>query len=147
MTAAQIQTLIQDKIPMLRSMGLQILELGERHCVGLTPLDKNLNHKGTAFGGSLYNSCVGACYALMYKLQSENQLEDWDLVIASATMTYKKPTVNDYFVEATVSEFNAAEIRKALLEKKKMRLHMVAQVRNSRAGAATCRFEGKFTFV
>lgn len=48
-----MQEVLHGKIPITRVMGVRVEGYDERRLVLSAPLDTNVNHLGTAFGGSL----------------------------------------------------------------------------------------------
>ena len=61
-----IQNEMDLRIPILKSLELKLQSLNDEHSLLRVPLSPNRNHKGTAFGGSLYASCTAGCYAFIY---------------------------------------------------------------------------------
>ncbi len=143
-----LETEIHAKIPMVKAMGVQLKHVDAKSCRIWVPLKPNINHKSTAFGGSLFASCTAACYGLLYFLQKQHGLTDWDLVIAQGQIQYKQPTTENFFVDATISEFEPTKIRQRLLNAEKVRLLLTCQVFNeSHLEEPTCHWTGKFTFL
>jgi thioesterase domain-containing protein len=54
------------------------------------PLDKNVNHLGTAFGGSLHTLPILACYAAVWTLLREAGL-DGHVVVKHSSAHYRAP--------------------------------------------------------
>ena len=96
----QLQKIIQHEIPITVSMGISYLDFQDTTCLISVPLAPNHNHKGTAFGGSLYSACAAACYGLLYHLQIKESLTAFDLVLGSGSVNYLKPVQSDFQVKA-----------------------------------------------
>lgn len=57
----QLQEVLNTEIPLTNSIGIQV---GEHTDLSLTlhaPLINNINHKRTAFGGSIYSIVISFC--------------------------------------------------------------------------------------
>jgi putative thioesterase YiiD len=63
--ARQIQELLHSKIPITRAMGVKVEDYDGRRLILSAPLDANVNHLGTAFGGSLNALAVLSGYGLL----------------------------------------------------------------------------------
>lgn len=106
MEAKIIQKIIEDEIPIVKSMGVKFIDFGHDSCIISVPLEPNHNHKNTVFGGSLYSVCTSACYGILFALQLEDKLEHLDLVIGEGSIRYIKPVDKDFKVRA---ELNSAD--------------------------------------
>lgn len=98
-----IQKIIEKEIPIVKSMGVDFVDFQDHSCTISVPIGPNHNHKGTVFGGSLYSACTSACYGLMYSIQINKQLEEYDLVIGEGSIRYQKPVHSDFQVKAQLS--------------------------------------------
>lgn len=93
---------IQHEIPISRALGIRCTEFRNHTLTLCAPLDLNLNHKCTAFGGSLYSVAVTCGWALVniglrqHKLQAQ-------VVIQHAEMRYARPVDQDFCAQATMS--------------------------------------------
>src|SRR5215207_4224498 len=90
--AQQIQELFYSKIPITRAMGVSVEHYdGERLVLG-APLEANINHLGTAFGGSLNALAVLSGYGLLWL---ELQDTDCHIVIRESSISYERPVTGD----------------------------------------------------
>ncbi len=108
------------------------------------PLKANHNHKGTAFGGSLYNTCVVAAYALVY---SKNSAAELDLVIRDANIHYIGPVDKDFQVIAKIDKDEWAQMMGGLNRKDRARIAVTAHVFNRGENKVLCEFAGDFVFL
>lgn len=53
MTVAEAQDYIYTNIPITKAMGMRIEKLSNNEVQLSLPIDKNINHRGSAFGGSI----------------------------------------------------------------------------------------------
>jgi thioesterase domain-containing protein len=97
-----IQETIELEIPIVKKMGVKILEFNDYSCTASAPLEPNHNHKNTVFGGSLYSTCTAVGYALMYALQVKEKFHDYDLVIGEGAIRYILPVDRDFFITASL---------------------------------------------
>jgi thioesterase domain-containing protein len=88
-TAAGLATYLHEKIPLTRAMGMRVMDVGAR-LVLEAPLEPNINHLGTAFGGSLHALPTLACYAALWTLLIEAGI-DCHVVIKRSTADYLQP--------------------------------------------------------
>src|SRR5438067_12786961 len=83
--ARQIQDLLHSKIPITRAMGVRVENYDGARLVLSAPLAANVNHLGTAFGGSLNALAVLSGYGLLWL---ELQEADCHIVIRESTIYY-----------------------------------------------------------
>ena len=91
---------ITQHVPLVAAAGVEVDHYDHQSLVLSAPLTKNINDKGTAFGGSLYNLCVVTGWGLTWLLSREFELEG-DIVVAKGEIEYLRP-LRDRLV-ATVS--------------------------------------------
>lgn len=95
---------IEKQIPFLSHLKMQIIQLDLQSCQIKVPLSPHTNHKGTAFGGSLYVSAVATSYLFLHHLQKQTpQLQAHNLVIAKAQIDYLKPVKSDFIASLTTT--------------------------------------------
>jgi thioesterase domain-containing protein len=90
MSLQGLEAFLHAKIPLTRAMGLQVAESNAHRLVLEAPLDKNINHLGTAFGGSLHTLPILACYAVAWTLLREAGL-DGHVVVKRSSAHYRAP--------------------------------------------------------
>ena len=90
-----LEALLHHDIPLTQTMGLQVLQW-ENHELRLTlPLDANINHKSSMFGGSLYCAAVLAGWGWLHLRLREAGIEDGHIVIHEGHVEYPLPVVDD----------------------------------------------------
>jgi len=92
------QRMLED-IPLSRHLGARVLAADMRGVVLEAPLAANSNHKGTAFGGSLYCMAVLAGWALLDRELQERGIQA-QVVIQSAQTDYLLPVTQDFTARA-----------------------------------------------
>ena len=90
MSAHDLEAFLHEKIPLTKAMGLHVAESNAQRLVLEAPLDKNVNHLGTAFGGSLHALPTLACYAALWTLLREADL-DGHVVVKRSCAAYRQP--------------------------------------------------------
>ncbi len=100
MEREQIVETLGTKITLYKHLGLRAMRISSHEAVFHADLSQNLNHKQTAFGGSLYAGAVTAAYSLVLALLQQHQVTTEDIVIAQASIRYLRPIAEDYEVRA-----------------------------------------------
>ena len=83
MSAKGLEAFLHEKIPLTRAMGVRVVENGAQLVIE-APLAANVNHLGTAFGGSLHALSILVCYATLWTLLHEAGLGGHVVVKRSA---------------------------------------------------------------
>ncbi|AHZ84865.1 YiiD C-terminal domain-containing protein [Bdellovibrio bacteriovorus] len=121
--------ILKDKITLYEHLGIEVKEIGSSRVHFRVSLEKNKNHKGTAFGGSLYASAVLAAYALALAGLKQRGLDTENIVIAKGEIQYLRPVETDFDI---VSEFPSEDDEEAfyqeLLSKKRVRGKIRSQI-------------------
>ena len=73
LSPAALEAFLHAKIPLTKAMGLRAIETGPRQIVLEAPLEPNINHLGSVFGGTLHALPTLACYAS----GNEGLVEGW----------------------------------------------------------------------
>lgn len=90
-----LEAILHHDIPLTRAMGLRV-EQWENHELRVkVPLQANINHKSSMFGGSLYCTAVLAGWGWMHLRLREAGIEDGHIVIHSGHIEYPLPVVDD----------------------------------------------------
>jgi thioesterase domain-containing protein len=89
MSPRDLGVFLHEKIPLSGAMGVRVIEGGARFVLE-APLEPNVNHLGTAFGGSLHALPTLACYAVVWTLLVEAGL-DGHVVVKHSSARYRQP--------------------------------------------------------
>ncbi|KZZ40985.1 hypothetical protein A3759_16220 [Thalassolituus sp. HI0120] len=79
-----------EHLPITQFMGLEVESYDGEQLVLTAPLGPNINDKQTAFGGSLYNAAVMACWGFAYLKTQERGLV-CNQVVAGGDIKYIAP--------------------------------------------------------
>ena len=146
MSAKGLEAFLHDKIPLTKAMGLRVAESNAQRLVLEAPLDKNVNHLGTAFGGSLHTLPTLACYAGWWTLMREDGI-DGHVVVKHSEASYRAPVTGTL---RAVCMRPAAPIVKdfirGLQRHKKARMELAAVV-EGKGGKPAVEYSGSFVAV
>jgi thioesterase domain-containing protein len=85
-----LKSFFLDHLPITQFMGLEVESYDGDTLILTAPLEPNINDKQTAFGGSLYNAAVMACWGMIYLKTQEKDIE-CNQVVAEGSMKYIAP--------------------------------------------------------
>jgi len=130
---------LQDEIPIIRAMGIQLVGWDGTTVTVAAPLTPNQNHADTAFGGSIATIGIVAGYSLLHLIFLERQLSTRILIQKSST-EYLRPIDED--MTATSSVPNPAlleEFLETMKRKRRARMEIESNILSRKAIAATHR--------
>lgn len=139
----KIQDLLHRKIPITRAMGVQVADYTGDRLVLTAPLAVNVNHLGTAFGGSLNALAVLSGYALLWL-----ELEDGDahIVIRASSISYDRPVTGELRAVCVRPEAEVmAKFKKMFCERGRSRINLSATIEEQ--GSVAVRFQGTFVVM
>ncbi|WP_282357683.1 YiiD C-terminal domain-containing protein [Pseudomonas sp. PS01303] len=90
-----LESVLHHDIPLTRDMGLRVLDWREQQLSLYLPLDPNVNHKSTMFGGSLYCGAVLAGWGWLHLRLKEEGITDGHIVIQEGQISYPLPVTGD----------------------------------------------------
>lgn len=138
--AGQIQELFYSVMPITRALGVVVESYDGTRLVLTAPLEANVNHLGTAFGGSLNTLAVLSGYGLLW---IELQNTECHLVIRESTISYERPVRSELRAICVRPEADAlAAFKKRFHQKGKARIALDATIEDE--GAVAARFRGTF---
>ena len=138
--ARRIQELLHSKIPITRAMGVRVVEYDGRRLVLSAPLDANVNHLGTAFGGSLGALAVLSGYGLLWL---ELRDDECHIVIRESSISYERPVRGEIRATCTLPEAEElAEFKRTFHQKGRARIALAATIEDQ--GLTAVRFRGTF---
>lgn len=143
--AADLEKRILTDIPLARHIGVHVVEFDGASLVLGAPLGPNSNHKGTAFGGSLFSLAVLAGWGLLSARLREHGVEG-ELVIQDSRVSYFSPVTGDLLARARLPA--GPDLERFLRSvsrygKGRLRLDVVIE----HAGREAVRFEGTFALL
>ncbi len=145
MNKAEAQHYIETNIPITKIMGMKITELNrESVCIAMQH-SPNVNHQGSAFGGSIDSLFYVTCWAYVQLL-----IEDFDphprIVGRRGKSTFSKPIKSDFEAKVLIPEVEIVnQFLADLSDKGKGRLTAKAVVEYK--GEIAAEFEGEFVVL
>ncbi len=131
--ARELEAFLRREIPLSSGMGVAVARLDAEALELEAPLEPNLNHKRTAFGGSLYSLAVLAAWGTVRRTLRDAGIEA-HIVISEGGLSYLKPVAGAFRARcASPPEAEAEAFRKAVLRKGKGRISLRCEVREAAA--------------
>lgn len=142
MTAAELERWLHDHIPLTRAMAVQVVSIAPDTIILGAPLAPNINHHGTAFGGSGATLATLAAWSLLHVRLLDAGLPS-DIVIQNSTMDYLAPIHADFTAAARLDDSADWDGFIAMLARKgRARIAIQADLLAEEKVAA--RFHGRF---
>lgn len=127
-----MQTILHDylyhHIPISQSFGITVAYAALDKVILNAPLQANINHKKTVFGGSLHAVATLSCWGLLF-LNTRKLARPIELVIQSSRIDYLIPVTNDFSAECILPSSEIWErFEKMLIKKGKARIELAATI-------------------
>ena len=127
MTPTALEAKLHHEIPLSKAMAIRMISVDSEQSSVFAPLGPNMNHKSTAFGGSVHSVAVLACWTLLTNFL-ENQDVDY-VVIQRSQIEYLGPIASDFSSQAKwASTIEKEKFEKSLERKKLARVKLDATV-------------------
>ena len=127
MTPKALEAKLHHEIPLSQAMAIRMISVDQGQSTVFAPLGPNMNHKSTAFGGSVHSVAVLACWTLLTNFL-ENQDVDY-VVVQRSQIEYLGPIASDFSSQAKwASAAEKEKFEKALERKKLARTKLMATV-------------------
>ena len=98
MKTTELKNFLYNSMPLCSAMGIEVVNADPGHVILRAPLQPNINHKMTAFGGSLHSLATLACFSLVHvNVKGE-------IVIASSEVEYLAPVTADFQAECKMPD-------------------------------------------
>ena len=124
----QLQEVLNTEIPLTNSIGIQVGEHTDHSLTLHAPLINNINHKRTAFGGSIYSVSVLSGWGLIYLLLKQHDLSG-HIVIQESNTKFIKPVTSDITAKCSFKSMEQYEKFVKMYKKKgKARIRLEAQI-------------------
>ena len=140
-----LQQTLEHEIPLTQHLELQVLAYDEQGLTLGAPLAPNINHKRTAFAGSLNSVVTLAGWGLLWLVLQEQEIAA-RVVIQDSSCSYLRP-VNDDFTAFCQKPTSAeiAKVAEALHKRGRARIELRVEVRNT-TGVAVL-FTGRYVMM
>ncbi|WP_286830711.1 MULTISPECIES: YiiD C-terminal domain-containing protein [Kordiimonas] len=90
-------------IPISEAMGVRVARASTDSISLTAPLQANINHKRTAFGGSLQAVATLACWTLLH-VNLREDADPSEIVITNSNIDYIRPVTADFTATATLPD-------------------------------------------
>lgn len=138
----KLERLLHAEIPLSRAMQVRVLRFDRTGLALGAALAPNLNHKKTAFGGSLNSLATLACWGLIQLLRPEPATA-MTVVIQESRVQFLKPVARDFEALCALPAAHKLEKFLHMLDRKgRARLELEASIPASSGMALS--FQGRF---
>ncbi|EKQ50139.1 MULTISPECIES: YiiD C-terminal domain-containing protein [unclassified Clostridium] len=142
MNKYEFEEFIHDKIPITKAMGVSVVEFTPSKVRILAKLEPNINHKQTAFGGSI-NTLMTICGWAMTFINIKEIDPDVHIVIKKSNINYLAPIREDFIAECELrNEETKKEFLEAYARHKKSRLNLKVYIKDEKTIFAE--YEGQY---
>ncbi|HEX5521239.1 MAG TPA: thioesterase domain-containing protein [Longimicrobiaceae bacterium] len=126
--ARTLEAYLHEHIPISQPLGIRVLEAGPDGIRLAAPLAPNLNHRQTAFGGSLSAVAILAAWSCLH-LRLRTEGSDARVVIQSNSMEYLAPAEGDFVAVCRAPSAERWDLFRRTLERRgRARLALDAEV-------------------
>jgi thioesterase domain-containing protein len=139
--SAELQQTLHHEIPLSREMGISVVFYSGDQLVLAAPLKPNINHKATAFGGSLYSLAVLCGWGMVHLKLAEANLHR-HIVIQEAEIRYLLPVAEDMQAECHLDEEVLQRFFATLKKHGRARLALKVVIRHE--GKTAVKFSGRY---
>jgi thioesterase domain-containing protein len=137
-----VEQYVHEHIPLSKNMGVSVVSIDDNGVILSAPLLPNINHRSTAFGGSISAVMILAAWILVHTWL-EHLSFPCRIVIQSNCVEYLKPIETDFQVKCAPPPPQEGErFVKAVSKKGKGRIILNCQVDSNGLVAAT--FQGEY---
>ncbi|MDN7141415.1 thioesterase domain-containing protein [Pseudomonas sp. JQ170] len=140
-----LESVLHGDIPLTREMGLQVLDWEQQRLRLQLPLEANVNHKSTMFGGSLYCAAVLVGWGWLHLRLREAGIDDGHIVIQEGQISYPLPVTGAAIAVCEAPEEKVWERFVATYQRRgRARLNLHTQVSNADSDEAAVMFSGQY---
>ena len=139
---SELESYLHEQIPLSKAMGVRVCKATPEEVRLHVPLQPNLNHRRTVFGGSASAAATLAAWCLLYVRLTAHQARP-ELVIQSNTTQYSRPITSDFVARTLpVAEPEWERFSKVLGRKGRGRIEIRSVLEAD--GQICCEFQGRF---
>lgn len=146
LSPAALEAFFHAKIPLTKAMGLRVIGTGPDLIELEAPLEPNLNHLGSVFGGTLHALPTLACYAALWTVLHDGGI-DGHVIVKDSAARYRQLVMRPFrAVCPRPSTEAAAEFLEDLRRHKKAVMSLESVVPGDN-GKPAVEFSGSFVAV
>jgi thioesterase domain-containing protein len=139
--AAKLEHTLHHEIPISREMGISVIAYDGKQLRLAAPLAPNINHKCTAFGGSLYSLAVLCGWGMVHLKLAEAGLHK-HIVIQQANIRYLLPVAHDMQAECNLDDASLQRFLVTLNKHGRARLSLDVVIKHN--DQAAVEFSGRY---
>jgi len=133
---------LHEHIPVSRAMAITVLTAEPDEAVIQLPLTENLNHRETAFGGSISTAGILVCW-LLFNIRMREMNESPRLVVRNSNTSFLKPIADSFTASCRFDDAAAwAQFLKIYQKKGRGKLSLTSEL--SSAGERCAIHSGEF---
>ncbi|MDE2070792.1 MAG: thioesterase domain-containing protein [Gammaproteobacteria bacterium] len=137
----RLEAYLHAHIPLVHHMQVRVDTCNAHGLTLCAPLAANLNHEGTAFGGSLESLAMLACWGLVWLLLEHEPAVH--IVVAESHMQFLRPVTDTLVAHCALPEAAARQtFLETLQRRNKARLELQAGI--MQAHVVCAKFSGRF---
>lgn len=145
MTKTDIEKYLYEHIPITKALGVKAVSFSKVEVKFWAPLSENINHRSSAFGGSISSLLITTCWSYLRLL-----FDDVDpvprIVIGRSSTDFLGPVTDDFTSELIIPKNEALDHFFEMYHRfGKARITLKAQIRKSNQLLAE--FEGDFVVI
>jgi thioesterase domain-containing protein len=139
---AELEQYLHERIPLSKAMGVTVVSVQDDGVILRAPLEPNINHRETVFGGSASALALLAAWSLLHsRLRSEGTPAR--LVIQRNTMEYERPIAGEFTAKSSLeSPADWQQFTRMLARKGRARITVSSVLEH--AGQVVGRLSGEF---
>ena len=140
--ARALEATLHSEIPITRQIGIRVVEYDGRRLTLAAPIERNINHKATAFAGCLNSVVTLAGWGLIWIVLKEVGLEA-TIVIQDSASHYRRPVTHDFSASCQKPDDESiAQFAHMLRQRGKARLELLAEICENDTVAMS--FQGRY---
>ncbi len=142
MTKKEIQNYLYKHIPVTKALGVEAMTFSREEVKFKAPLAANINHRSTAFGGSISSLLITTGWSYLRLLFDEVDPIP-RIVIGKSSTDYLKPVTADFTAELIIPKKETLERFMEMYDRfGKARITLRAKIKED--GVVQAEFEGEF---
>ncbi|MCT7603344.1 thioesterase domain-containing protein [Aliarcobacter butzleri] len=124
-----LENKLHNEIPLTKFMDLKITKYDEKELITIAPLNKNINDKGTAFGGSLATLTIISGWSICWLISKELEINSENIVVIKNEHSYRKPVKKELICHTKRPTKDEIEnLKNKLLLKKSASIKISSQI-------------------
>ncbi|WP_151948557.1 thioesterase domain-containing protein [Aliarcobacter butzleri] len=124
-----LENKLHNEIPLTKFMDLKITKYDEKELITIAPLNKNINDKGTAFGGSLATLTIISGWSICWLISKELKINSENIVVIKNEHSYRKPVTKELICHTKRPTKDEIEnLKNKLLLKKSASIKISSQI-------------------